>query len=76
MHVCRRFSCVGLFETSLTVAHQAPLSLGFPKQENESGLLLPSPVELPYSGVEHKSALGDGPFTTMTTWEALINRII
>ena len=30
----------------LTVAHQVPLSMGFPRQENESGLLFPSPGDL------------------------------
>ena len=33
--------------TPLTVAHQAPLSMGFPKQEYWSGLPFPSPVDLP-----------------------------
>ena len=31
-------SCVGLFETPWTVAHQVPLSKEFFKQENWSGL--------------------------------------
>ena len=30
----------------LTVAHQVPLSIGFPKQEYQSGLLFPSPGDL------------------------------
>ena len=32
-----------LFTTLWTVAHQAPLSMGFPRQEYWSGLLFPSP---------------------------------
>ena len=31
----------------MTVAHQAPLSIGFSRQEYWSGLLLPSPGYLP-----------------------------
>ena len=33
-------------------AHQAPLSMGFPKQEYWSGLLFPSPGELPHPGIK------------------------
>ena len=36
-------SCVQLFATPLTVAHQAPLSIGFPRQECWSGLPFLSP---------------------------------
>ena len=35
-----------------TVAYQAPLSMGFPRQEYWSGLLFPSPGDLPYPGIE------------------------
>ena len=35
-----------------TVAHQAPLSMGFPGQEYWSGLPFPSPGDLPDSGIE------------------------
>ena len=38
-----RFSHVQLFATLLIVAHQAPLSLGFSRQEYWSGLPFPSP---------------------------------
>ena len=67
------FSCVQLFVTPRIVAHQAPLSMGFSRQEYWShcypllqGILttqgsnphfLPSP------------ALGDGFFTTSATWK-------
>ena len=33
--------------TTLTVAHQAPLSMGFPKQEYWSGLPFLTPGDLP-----------------------------
>ena len=39
-----RFSCVQLFATSWTVAHQAPLSMGVFRQEYWSGLPFPSPM--------------------------------
>ena len=40
-------SCVQLFVTPWMVAHQAPLSLGFPRQEYWNGLPFPSPGDLP-----------------------------
>ena len=36
-----------LFVTLWAVAHQAPLSMGFFRQEHWSGLLFPSPGDLP-----------------------------
>ena len=41
--------------TPWTVAHQAPLSMGFPRQEYWSGLPFPSPGDLPDSGIEPRS---------------------
>ena len=38
-----------------TVAHQAPLSTGFPRQEYWSGLPFPSPGDLPNSGIKAAS---------------------
>ena len=38
------FSCVRLCATPKTAAHQAPLSLGFSRQEHWSGLPFPSPM--------------------------------
>ena len=38
------FSCVWLCATTETAAHQAPLSLGFSRQEHWSGLPFPSPM--------------------------------
>ena len=38
--------------TPLTIAHQAPLSVGFSRQEYWSGLPFPSPGDLPNSGIE------------------------
>ena len=36
----------------VTVAHQAPLSVGFPRQEYWSGLPFPPPGDLPDPGME------------------------
>ena len=38
--------CVQLFGTPWTVAHQAPLSMEFSRQEYQSGLPFPSPGDL------------------------------
>ena len=47
------------FVTPLTVACQAPLFMGFSRQEYWSGLSFPSPGDLPDPGIEPKSpALG------------------
>ena len=43
-------SRVGLFATPQTVAHQAPLSMGFPRQEYWSGLPFPPPGDSPDPG--------------------------
>ena len=48
-------SCVQLFGTPWTIAHQAPLSMGFSRQEYWSGLPFPSPGDLPNSGIEPTS---------------------
>ena len=52
------------------MAHQAPLTEGFSRQEYWSGLLCPSPEDLPDPDIELACpALADGFFTTSTTWE-------
>ena len=48
----KSLSRVRLFETPWTVAHQAPPSMGFSKQEYWSGLPFPSPGNLPDPGIE------------------------
>ena len=45
-------SCVQLFVTPWTVAHQAPPSMEFSRQEYWSGLPFPSPGDLPDPGIE------------------------
>ena len=50
--VLSRFSHVQLFVTLWTVAHQDPLSMGFPRQEYWSELPFPSSGNLPHPGIE------------------------
>ena len=45
-------SHVQLFETLWTVVHQAPLSMGFTKQEYWNGLPFPPPGDLPNPGIK------------------------
>ena len=77
-HVCvcklSGISHVWLFPTLWTVAHQAPLSKGFSRQEYGGGLPCPPPGDLPDPGIEPASlmspALAGRFFTTIATWEA------
>ena len=57
MHVLSPFNCVRLFATLWAVAQQAPLSMGFSRQEYWSGLPRPSPGDLPDLGIELKSLI-------------------
>ena len=67
-------TCVQLFVTPWTRAHQAPLSMGFPRQEYWSGFPFPTSWDLPDPGIEPTSlsspTLASGSFTTGATWEA------
>ena len=71
------FSCVPLFLTQWTTTHQAPLSMGFSRQEYWSGLLCPSPEDLPDSGIEPvfltSPALAGRLFNTSTTTKSYIS---
>ena len=53
------------FVTPWTVACQAPLSMGFPRQEYWSGLPFPSPGDLPNPGTEPVSPALAGRFFTI-----------
>ena len=52
------------FETPWTVAYQAPLSRGFPRQESRSGLPFPPPGDLPNPGIKPTSPALAGRFFT------------
>ena len=74
MCMLSHFSHVQLFVTLWTIAHQAPLSMEFSRQEYWSGLPFPSPGDLPSPGIEPTFSvtpeLAGGLFTTSATWEA------
>ena len=55
MCVGQSLNCVRLFATPRTLAHQAPLSMGFSRQEYWSGLPFPSPEDLPDPGIKPRS---------------------
>ena len=67
---------VWLFATPWTVGPQAPLSMGFSRQECRSGLPFPSTGELPNPGIEPWSLtsppLAGRFFTTTATGKALV----
>ena len=52
------------FVTPWTIAHQAPLSMGFPGQDYWSGLPFASPADLPDPGIEPMSPALAGRFFT------------
>ena len=64
-----------LFAAQWTVAHMAPLSMGFSRQESWSGLPCPPPGDHPAPGIEPitlmSPVLANCFFTTSATWEAL-----
>ena len=64
-----------LLETPWTAARQAPLSMGFSRQEYWSRLPFPSSGDLPNPGIEPMSLASPARagrfFTTSATWEAL-----
>ena len=81
--ILRCFCCVRLFATLWTIVHQAPLSMGFSRQEYWSGFPCPSPGDLPDPGFKPISLislisyisyifthLAGGFLTTSATWEA------
>ena len=69
---------VALAVAPWTVAHKAPLSMGFPRQEYWSGLPCLPPGGLPDSGIKPTSlrspVLVGGFFTTSGPWVALVQK--
>ena len=68
-------SCLTLCDSQWTVACQAPLSLGFPRQEYQRGLPFPTLGDLPDPKIEPESptspALAGGFFATVSLWKPL-----
>ena len=73
MHAKLLQPCLTLV-TLWTVVLQAPLSMGFSRQEYWNGLPCIPPGDLPYPGIEPMSlmspALAGGFLTTRATWKA------
>ena len=76
---CLLLSHAQLFAIPCAITHQAPLSMGFPRQEYWSELPFPPPGNISDSRIKTTSlvspALAGGFFTTSTTWESWINMI-
>ena len=74
MLLLSRFGHIQLCKTPWTLSLQAPLSIGFSKQEYWSGLPCPPPGDLPNPGIESASLMSPAWagrfFTTSATWEA------
>ena len=75
VHVCVSAkllqACLTVQLHGLYVAHQAPLSMGFSRQEYWSGLPCPPAGDLPCPGIEPGSpALAGRYFSISATWEA------
>ena len=70
---------VRLFVTPQTVAHQAPLSMGFPRQEYWSRVPCPPPGDLPDSEIEPMSivspALAGRSLTTLPPGKLFVQGI-
>ena len=78
-------SCL-ILATPWTVARQAPLSMGFPRQGNWSGLPFHSPEDLPNPGIKPGSPalqvdslptqLPGGPFTVYSSVQWVLSGLI
>ena len=67
------FSRVPLCETLWTLAHQAPLSVGFSREEYWSGLPGPPPGDFPDPGIESTSPVSSAlqaDYLPLSPWEA------
>ena len=82
---CQLLNCVRLFATPWIIAHQAPLSLAFPRQKYWSGLPFPPPGDIPDPeinlGLPHCRQIlyclsQQGVVYPFLIWYLLINRIL
>ena len=62
------FSCVWLFAVLWTVAHQAPLSMGFSRQEYWSELWGPPPGDIPHPGIKPKFLASQADSSLLSHW--------
>ena len=74
--VCAQsLSCVQLFVTPWTGAHQAPQSMVFSRQEYWSGLPFPPPGDLPDPGIKLQSLSLAGRFFSTEPLGSLHNTV-
>ena len=66
------FSRVQLFTTLWSVAHQAPPSMEFSRQEYWSGLPFPPPGNLPDPGIEYMTRALQVDCLQLSHWESLL----
>ena len=78
VRACQVAQGVQLFATPWTAARQAPLSMGFSRQEYWGGVPFSPPANFPDPGIKPASlmapALADGLFITSAIWEANCKR--
>ena len=72
MCVLSCFSCVQLFATPWTVACQAPLSMGFSRQNYWSGLPLLPPGYLPDPGIKPVSLMSPSLWWVLYHWATML----
>ena len=60
------------FVIQWTVAHQAPLSMGFSRQEYWSGLPFPFPGDFPHPGIEPGSPALHGDSTNLNEGKSVL----
>ena len=72
----KSLSRVQLFVIPYTVAHQAPLSMEFSRQEYWSGLPFPSPGDLPDPGIEPGSPTFRQTFYRLTHVNILTSEVM
>ena len=70
MHVWSVASVMSDSATLRTVAQQAPLFMGFSRQEYWSGLPFPSPEDLPDPGIEPVSPALHADSLPLNHWES------
>ena len=72
LYVCEyclnSFSCVQLFVTSWSTAHQTPLFMGFSRYEFWSGLPGPPPGDLPHPGIKSRSPVSPASQVILYCW--------
>ena len=69
--VWKSLSCIWLFATPWTVTWQAPLSMGFSRQEYWSGYPFPSPEDLLDLGIKPRTPVFQADFSPSESWLSL-----